>query len=239
MHRLICRRDESTLTKLVVDRSCGQLVDFTLTNTADEFLFCYVIDRSNLLKCFRLVRSEIYGEDVADAAKKLPSLEELELCHCMLGRSDIRDIGRSCTQLKHLRLNGHSGKERPLERDEEAFAIAESMPELRGLHLYGNKCMTNEGLQAILDGCPYLEYLNLRRCTGIDTSGELLKNRLGRIKNVRLPDDPTDDYELDDVDHVSDPYFDDYPSPPNYDDEGNYLSDYDYDYDYDYEQLLQ
>ena len=39
--------------------------------------------------------------------------------------------------------------------NEEAVAIAKNMPELRPLQIIGNKLM-NDGLLAILDGCPQL-----------------------------------------------------------------------------------
>ena len=48
-----------------------------------------------------------------------------------------------------------------MEYEDEALAIAETVPGLRHLQLFGNR-MTNDGLKAILDGCPQLESLDLR-----------------------------------------------------------------------------
>ncbi|CAF2316239.1 unnamed protein product [Brassica napus] len=47
--------------------------------------------------------------------------------------------------------------------DDVALAIAETMPGLRHLQLFGNK-LTEAGLNAILDSCPNLEHLDLRNC---------------------------------------------------------------------------
>ena len=47
-----------------------------------------------------------------------------------------------------------------------ALAIAKNMPKLRHLLLNGNR-VTNDGLQAILDGCPHLESLDLRKCFNV------------------------------------------------------------------------
>ncbi|TVU15701.1 hypothetical protein EJB05_39238, partial [Eragrostis curvula] len=55
--------------------------------------------------------------------------------------------------------------------------------------------VTNEGLEAILDSCPKLEYLDIRHCFNIEVDTTLLSKCSG-IKTLRLPDDPTDDYEL-------------------------------------------
>ncbi|RHN68136.1 putative leucine-rich repeat domain, L domain-containing protein [Medicago truncatula] len=48
------------------------------------------------------------------------------------------------------------------------------MPELRHLELWGNK-LTNDGLIAILDGCPYLESLDVRMCYNLVIHGNLAK----------------------------------------------------------------
>jgi hypothetical protein len=94
------------------------------------------------------------------------------------------------------------------------------MPELRSLQLFGDK-LTNDGLQAILDGCPHLESLDLRQCFNVILAGDLGKRCAGQIKHLRRPLDSTDDYEF--YSKLDDDYgsFDgDYPSG---------LSDYDLD----------
>ncbi|KAF2317847.1 hypothetical protein GH714_041163 [Hevea brasiliensis] len=83
-----------------------------------------------------------------------------------------------------------------IECNEEALAIAEHMPHLRYLQIFGNK-LTNEGLQAILDGCPHLESLDLRQCFNVNMDGHLGKRCIERIKDLRHPYDPTDDYPFD------------------------------------------
>ncbi|CAB4306924.1 unnamed protein product [Prunus armeniaca] len=49
------------------------------------------------------------------------------------------------------------------------------------LQLRGNK-LTNDGLQAILDGCPHLESLDLRGCFHLKLGGELGRRCAERIK---------------------------------------------------------
>lgn len=79
--------------------------------------------------------------------------------------------------------------------DKDALAIAENMPRLHYLQIFGNG-LTDSGLQAILDGCPDLESLDLRQCFNLKLAGQLGKKCAERIKTLRLPHDPTDGYEF-------------------------------------------
>ena len=54
----------------------------------------------------------------------------------------------------------------------------------------------NDGLLAILDGCPQLESLDLRKCFHVTLSGNLGKYA-ERIKVLSHPDDSPDNYEFD------------------------------------------
>lgn len=80
------------------------------------------------------------------------------------------------------------------ERNDYGVAIGKSMPNLRHLQLWAVK-MTNEGLEAILNGCPFLESLDLRLCFGLDLQGDLGKRCSERIKDLRLPSDCTRDID--------------------------------------------
>ncbi|RLM60785.1 putative F-box/LRR-repeat protein 23 [Panicum miliaceum] len=65
---------------------------------------------------------------------------------------------------------------------------------LRTLQLFSN-ILTNMGLETILDNCSHLESLDIRHCFNVDMDETLLL-KCARIKTLRLPDDPTDDYDL-------------------------------------------
>ncbi|KAK8999025.1 hypothetical protein V6N11_070203 [Hibiscus sabdariffa] len=105
-------------------------------------------------------------------------------------------IGRSCPLLKSFKLNLKQCRSFHYVSDDEALAIAQTMPELRRLELLGNG-LTNKGLQAILDGCPHLEYLDLRQCFNVRLVGNLEKRCAECIKTLRRPYDSTHDYEFD------------------------------------------
>lgn len=93
------------------------------------------------------------------------------------------------------------------------------MPGLRHLQLIGNK-MTNDGLVALLDGCPHLESLDIRRCFNVNLVGTLGKRCKEQIKYFRLPHDATDDYpfqtSVDESDLMSDYDYDDFLGEGDY-----------------------
>ncbi|CAH8276927.1 unnamed protein product [Arabidopsis lyrata] len=118
---------------------------------------------------------QITNDGVAKAVVKLPLLEDLDVSYCGFSGESLRVVGPSCPNLKTLKLNRS-----PAigffycEPNNIAIAIAESMPELHNLQLFGNG-LNNTGLNAILDGCPHLEHLHLRRCFNIKLVGVLKK----------------------------------------------------------------
>jgi hypothetical protein len=191
---------------------------------------------------------------LSEVAAKLPLLEELAISHCSLSKEALKAVGRCCPLLKSLKFNSEVYRIPHIECDEEALAIAKNMPGLRRLQLFGNK-LTNDGVQAILDGCPHLESLDLRQCFNVNLVGNLERRCSEQIKDLRRPLDPTDDYEFDaelheygffddcssglsDIDDLSDTYgyyeFSDSSNFDNdyqdYDDFTNYRDIYDSDF---------
>ena len=140
---------------------------------------------------------------MSELAAKLPLLEELDMTISSLSEEPLKALGRYCPLLKSLKWNQlwdgrphiHIEGDEEFDDDGVALAIAKNMPKLRHLQLIGNK-VTNDGLRAILDGCPHLESLDIRKCFNVTLSGNLGKRCAERIKSLRRPDDPIDDYEF-------------------------------------------
>ncbi|KAI3832403.1 hypothetical protein MKW92_043643 [Papaver armeniacum] len=198
--------DMEKMAKEAVDRSCGQLVEFSMEHFGTDEIVDYIVDKTGSLRCLWLVSCYQVSDDaLINVAKKAVMLEELEVCHCSFSEDMLKTVGKACPRLNYR------GFRRPrLESDVEALAIAENMPQLRHLHLFGNK-WTNVGLRGILDGCLHLELLDLRQCFNLNLEGDMLKICRERLIKLRLPNDSTDDYEFDAT--IEDgSYGEDYPS---------------------------
>ncbi|CAL5346397.1 F-box protein SKIP19-like [Camellia sinensis] len=220
------------MARHAIDRSCGELVDINLEYFVTDELLQYLADRASQLRRLRLACcSEISDEGLSEAAKKLPLLEELHIYLSPLSKVSLETVGRCCPRLKSLKFNDRGSRSSYVGCDDEvAVVIGETMPGLHDLQLFGNK-MTNDGLQAILNGCPHLESLDLRQCFNVHLVGPFGKRCSERVKVLQRPYDPTDDYEFDTTvcDDDEDSFDDEYPSGFS---EIDFLSDVDNDYEF-------
>ncbi|RYR36589.1 hypothetical protein Ahy_A09g041554 [Arachis hypogaea] len=167
----------SSLCLRTIERSCGLLVDISIDYFATEDLLNHIANscgsrlrRLRLKKCFTL--AHISNKVICDLAKKFPLLEELDIthCYCFHPISLLESFGQACPLLKTFKFNHH----RQLfyyydyissidvrAGNAFAYAIARSMPQLHHLQLLGST-LDCDGLDAILNGCPHLESLDLR-----------------------------------------------------------------------------
>ncbi|KAF7842921.1 F-box protein SKIP19-like [Senna tora] len=230
--------DLEIMCRHAIDRSCGQLVDINVENFGTDDLLKYISNCTSHLRRLRLVScSSISDQGLTEVAQKFPLLEELDISIGYLSKGPLEAIGRSCPGLKSLKFNKVAFRYPHIESDEEAFAIAETMPELRHLQLFGNK-LTNSGLIAILNSCTHLESLDLRRCFNVDLEGNLGKRCDEQIKDLRRPNDPTNDYPFTDEEHDYGSFDEDYPLGIA---DLDFLLDVDYDYyigDVDYDHYI-
>ncbi|CAK7327720.1 unnamed protein product [Dovyalis caffra] len=196
-----------------VDRSSGALLQINIEYFGTDDLLLYIANRSTKLKSLRLVFCQnISDEGLIAAAAKIPLLEELDLSYCSFSKVALEEVGHCCPLLKSFKLNTAGYRHPRIESDDEALAIAESMPRLHHLQMFGNK-VTNHGLQAILDGCPHLESLDVRQCFNVILEGQLGRRFSERIKDLRYPNDSTDDYPFDTrVPNITSSDEEDYPS---------------------------
>ncbi|XP_057763925.1 F-box protein SKIP19-like [Salvia miltiorrhiza] len=234
----------TAMCRRAVDRSQGQLVDLTIDSFGDGELINYVADRSRNLKRLKLVAcNEMSGGPLIQSVGKFEQLEELHLA--MIPWTPpyrIEDIGNSCPKLKSFSYNNRGSRwQLPpdledddddiiegLDRNSYAEAIGKCMPNLHHLQLFANE-MRNEGLEAILEGCPCLESLDIRQCFGLNLGGDLGKRCREQVKDLRLPNDSVSDISW----LVGEPSELDHDCYGNYDDY-NYYEDIDYEYYDDY-----
>ncbi|CAA7047002.1 unnamed protein product [Microthlaspi erraticum] len=179
-----------------VDRSQGGLLEIKIEGFGSDSLLTYIANRSSNLRLLKIpVCNPMWPSRLVKAAGKLPLLEELEIPQCWW-KMNLKALGYSCPRLKTLKLNCLGYGRSPEKWDVDALSIAESMPELRHLQLLGN-CLTDVGVNAILDGCPHLEHLGLRKPGNVNFDGNLEKRCSERIRDLRHPNDSIADYTFD------------------------------------------
>ncbi|XP_004299010.1 PREDICTED: putative F-box/LRR-repeat protein 23 [Fragaria vesca subsp. vesca] len=199
--------------------SFGNLVDISIRNCGTDELHQHMTDSSRGIRRLSIVFSaHITMKGLSKVALKIPLLEDLEISYIPKScnpferypykeHESLQVIGHSCPLLKSLRWNKHEGDIFTFSDNCDAFAIARTMHGLQNLQLFGN-WLSHQGLHDILEGCPRLESLDLRECIHLRPSkqwGWRVKGRshledlrtrcFERIKNLRLPEDSTDDYE--------------------------------------------
>lgn len=202
------------MAKVAIDRSDGRMESFWAQKFVTSELLNYIASRCNSLKSIRLIGAYYFWDDedvVIKLAAKCPMLEEIEYSGQKLLWDFFKGIGAVRPALKRLRVclpwydsdsikremrmeqqhhDEEEEEEEPYEawearHNEEAFTIAESLHELRLLQMAGYG-LTKKGVYAILEGCPHLEFLDLRECGHLQVDAEL-KARCANIKHVRLP----------------------------------------------------
>ncbi|KAG7615033.1 Leucine-rich repeat [Arabidopsis thaliana x Arabidopsis arenosa] len=177
--------------------SQGGCVEINIEHFGTDSLLTYIADRSSNLRRLGLAKcDQITGMGLFTEAMKLPLLEDLELSYCLIKGKNLEAIGFACLHLKTLKLNCQGFKFPGFTYNHDALGIAKRMSELRCLQLFGNR-VSDVGLNAIFDGCPHLEHLDLRQCFNINLVGDLEKRCMERIKDLRRPNDSTADYPYD------------------------------------------
>ncbi|KAL6198448.1 hypothetical protein ACLB2K_028237 [Fragaria x ananassa] len=198
-HRITFNLDK--ICHHVVDLSCGNLVNVNVYFISNKLLK-YITDSSTGIRRLRLVCSYgISDEGLIEVASKLPQLKDLDITYCgNLSHKPVEVLGCSCPLLRSFKLNKECRKysDNSLEeiiddegrrsKDDEALTIAGTMHGLNHLQLFQNQ-LTNDGLKAILDGCPHLESLDLRSCFNLNLEGDLGRRCTEKIKRLFLPGD--------------------------------------------------
>lgn len=148
---------------------------------------------------------------VEQIAGRLSMISFLDVSYCIkIGSHALEMIGKNCKLLEVLCRNMHpldtAGK--PLQ-DDEAYAIASTMPKLKHLEMAYHRISTSGVLQ-ILSSCPKLEFLDQRGCWGVNLDSAFVKQSFPKLKVLgpfvlgAYESDGWDDYS--DVSDSSDQY---------------------------------
>ncbi|KAJ9565915.1 hypothetical protein OSB04_001881 [Centaurea solstitialis] len=173
-HVFYTRKDFEKLCKQAVYRSSGGLIDISLKGFGTDHLLDFISRSSSKLNRLCLTNChKITGCGLNNALERLPHLETLELSYIYVYAKDIEAIGRNCPHLKSFKIRINF-----LSCNTIACAIANSMPALRHLELIATRgdndvlhyleligtWVGNDGVRAILNGCPHLESLHILNC---------------------------------------------------------------------------
>ncbi|KAL4563514.1 hypothetical protein LXL04_027557 [Taraxacum kok-saghyz] len=178
------------LTKEAVDLSRGELIDISIEGFGTDDLLDHIVLHSNKLKRLSLASCYCITDNALSmSVKSLPQLEELHLLDTSIDEQNLEVIGRNCPQLKSFKMS----KMCTWTCNDRALAIANNMPELRHLEL-SDPNMTNDGVEAILNGCRHLQSLYLHDCDNLELNGYLKKKCREKIKDFKY-NNPTPNYE--------------------------------------------
>ncbi|XP_045826236.1 putative F-box/LRR-repeat protein 23 [Trifolium pratense] len=180
--------DLVNICRYAAERSCGQLEDIEIVSFCTDNLLQYIASCGSQLRRIRLTDCQyISYNQFSEVVNKFPMLEELDITFSKPCKGSLEVIGQSCPLLKSLKFSRLISEEY-MKWNDDAFVIAKTMPELRHLSMIDNR-LTNVGLEAILDGCPLLESLDLQNCFLLDLRGSLGKRCCDQIKDFVLPPD--------------------------------------------------
>lgn len=129
-------------------------------------------------------RSEISDSIVEQIAGRLSMITFLDVSYCnKIGARALEAIGKRCKLLLVLCRNmelSSSADQLPL--DDEAHAIATTMPKLKHLEIAYHLLISTESVLKILSSCPELEFMNLTGCWDVKLDGNFLKEKFPKVR---------------------------------------------------------
>ncbi|KAL9229737.1 hypothetical protein vseg_005172 [Gypsophila vaccaria] len=174
------RRPESLdrMLILLIGRSLGSLRQFCVYGLGTELGLSVIGDNAKNLWNLRLPGSEIKNSMVEQVAGKLSNLTFLDLSYCTkIGAPAVASFGTHCKLLKHFQRNMHPWDVTLRKcQDDEAFAIATTMPQLIHLEL-AYLMVTTTGVLTIISQCHELELLDMKGCWNVKLDEKILKSR--------------------------------------------------------------
>ncbi|WOK92181.1 F-box protein FBW2 [Canna indica] len=173
----MCKPEQlDQMLHMLIARSCGSFRSLRAYGLS-ESMFSFMADHAGSLQRLELPRSEISDSIVELVAPRLSNLTYLDLSYCRkIGARAIEAFGKNCRSLTYLVRRIH-----PTEwaidnvcQDDEAYAIAKTMPQLRHLQL-PYFLLTTQGALEIISKCRDLEHLDLRGCWNVTLDEKYLK----------------------------------------------------------------
>ncbi|CAN6479997.1 unnamed protein product [Victoria cruziana] len=221
-----CKPDQMhRMLQLLLGRSSGSLRKLAVYAVPDDAIFSFIADHGASLESLRVPKSRLSDAIFDQVADKFQKLTSLDVSYCEnIGARALEAIGRHCKSLVSLKRAMH-----PLGvldrscQDDEAMAIAKSMPQLKHLEM-AYVLLTTSGVRTIITACRELEFLDVRGCWDVKLEGEewLVKRQQEKGLKVLGPE-VVDRYDFHYLESCSD----------DEDDEWGSIGDEDYHLDWD------
>ncbi|XP_059631329.1 F-box protein FBW2-like [Cornus florida] len=170
------------MLRMLIVRSCGSLRKLCVSDLQNDLIFSFIAEHAGDLRTLELPRSDIGDSIVEQFAGRLSKLTFLDLSYCVkIGACALEAIGKHCKLLAGLRRNMHPfDMEGKLSQEDEAHAIATTMPKLKHLEMAYLRIDTRSVLE-IISSCPELEVLDLKGCWNVEL-GDDLKEKFPKLK---------------------------------------------------------
>ncbi|XP_021824045.1 F-box protein FBW2-like [Prunus avium] len=176
-------RTPETITRMLqmlVLRSSGSLRKLCVAGLPNDQCFSFIADHANSLRTLQLPRSEISDLIVEQVAARLSTITFLNVSYCKtIGGPALEAIGKHCKHLRKLQrcMHGWELLDR-VSQDDEALAIAATMPKLKHLEILYLRISTEAVCQILLK-CPELQLLDVRGCYSVKLDERFAKKFSG------------------------------------------------------------
>uniref|UniRef100_A0A1D1Y459 F-box protein FBW2 n=1 Tax=Anthurium amnicola TaxID=1678845 RepID=A0A1D1Y459_9ARAE len=179
-----CKPEQITrMLQMLIPRSSGSLRKLCVSSLPNDQAFQYIADHAVSLQTFELPKSAISDCIVEQVAAKLSNVTFLDVSYCVkMGACALEAFGKHCKFLVGLRRAMNPAEVIDIIcQDDEAHAIASSMPKLKHLEM-AYLLLTDGGVLEILAGCRYLEFLDIRGCWGVKLGQKFMKEKYSGLK---------------------------------------------------------
>ncbi|KAJ8772080.1 hypothetical protein K2173_027257 [Erythroxylum novogranatense] len=172
------------MLRMLIMRSSGSLHKLCVSGLYSDASFTFLAEHTGSLQTLRLTRSEISDSIVEQISGRLSTVTFLDLSYCgKIGARAFEAIGKHCKLLVGLCRNMYPLMDGDKSQEDEANAIATTMPKLKRLEIAYLRIST-DGVLKILSGCPELEYLDLRGCWEVELDISFLMEKFPKLKTL-------------------------------------------------------
>lgn len=169
------------MLEMLIFRSRGSLHKLCVSGLNCNSVFGSIADHAGSLQTLQLPRSGISEPIFEIFARKLSTITFLDISSCVkLGARSLEAIGKHCKFLVRLHRSMHPS-EMMGKQEDEAHAIATTMPKLKHLEIAFLLINTSSALE-IITSCRELEFLDLRGCWNVKLDENYVKETFPNLK---------------------------------------------------------